>query len=236
MIKVAIVDDHQLFRKSLVLLVNSFKGVQVVSDSENGKVFIEKLEKTEIKPDIVLLDIEMPEMDGYETCIILRRNFPEIKVLIVSQLTTKESIHKILELGAHGYFTKNSDPGQLQQAIKSLEKTGYYFGMELGSVIREALLWQNRSNINVEETEVEQGGQEADKADKNGLSEREIEIIKMTCQEFSNADIAKELCISAKTVEGHKKRILDKTNTKNFIGAIIYAFRNNYLSMDDFGL
>ncbi|AWA30452.1 hypothetical protein HYN48_10340 [Flavobacterium magnum] len=233
MIKVAIVDDHQLFRKSLVLLVNSFKGVKVISDSENGKVFLETLDQTEVKPDIVLLDIEMPEMDGYETCISLRRNFPEIKVLIVSQLTTKESIHKIMELGAHGYFTKNSDPNQLQHAINSLQKTGYYFGMELGSVIREALLWQNRSTIDVPNAVEEQAGLQIEKIDKNTLSGREVEIIKLACRELNSAEIGKQLCISSKTVEGHKKRILDKTNARNFIGAIVYAFRNHYLSVDE---
>jgi DNA-binding NarL/FixJ family response regulator len=229
MIKVTIVDDHQLFRKSLVLLINSFKGVQVISDSENGKVFLEKLYKTDALPHIVLLDIEMPEMDGFETCIILRRDFPQIKILIVSQLTTKESIHKILELGAHGYFTKNSDPNQLQHAIRSLQDTGYYFGMELGSVIREALLWQNRSNINVEEEEE----LFVTPVNKDALTNREVEIIKMACMEFSAAEIAEKMCITSKTVESHKKRILDKTSTKNFIGAIMYAFKHDYLSLTD---
>lgn len=229
MIKVAIVDDHQLFRKSLFLLINSFKGVQAVSDSENGKVFLEKLYKSDVLPHIVLLDIEMPEMDGFETCIILRRDFPDIKILIVSQLTTKESIHKILELGAHGYFTKNSDPDQLQHAIKSLQNTGYYFGMELGSVIREALLWQNRSNITVNEDDTFFIAP----ANKDALTPREVDIIKLACMEFSTTEIAEKLCITVKTVESHKKRILDKTAAKNFIGSIIYAFKHNYLSLAD---
>ncbi|OYU81227.1 MAG: hypothetical protein CFE23_05535 [Flavobacterium sp. BFFFF1] len=226
MIQVAIVDDHQLFRKSLCLLIDSFEGVKSIFDACNGKDFFEKLSLSESVPDIVLLDIEMPEMNGFEVCALLRVNYPDIKVLIVSQLTTKESIHKTMELGAHGYFTKNSDPGQLQLAIKSLQEIGYYFGMELGTVIREALLWQKKASPSSNSKKKKYKSEE----EKEKLSSREVEILKMACKEYNTSEIAEKLCITVKTVESHRKHILEKTSAKNFIGAIIFALKHEYFT------
>ena len=218
MLRIAIVDDHQLFRKSLSLLISTFDGIQVVIEANNGKEFIETLEDTPI--DLVLLDIQMPEMDGYETCKILHELHPDIKILIVSQLTTKESIHKIMDLGAHGYFTKNSNPDQLEYAIKSLSDKGFYFGMELGEVLREAILWEKKAAKKVIDSTV-------------FLSKRELEIISMASQELSSAEIADKLCINIRTVETHRKRVMEKTHAKNFIGVVLFALKHNYILLDD---
>lgn len=218
MLRIAIVDDHQLFRKSLSLLISTFEGIHVAFEANNGKEFIEKLEDTPI--DLVLLDIQMPEMDGYETCKILHELHPDIKILIVSQLTTKESIHKIMDLGAHGYFTKNSNPDQLEFAIKSLSDKGFYFGMELGEVLREAILWEKKASKKVIDSTV-------------FLSKRELEIISMASQELSSAEIADKLCINIRTVETHRKRVMEKTHAKNFIGVVLFALKHNYILLDD---
>lgn len=145
MLRIGIVDDHLLFRKSMTLLINSFEGMRVVIDAENGKQFLGQLSTNVI--DVVLLDIQMPVMDGYETCKLLLSRFPEVKILIISQLTSRESIHKIMELGAHGYFTKNTNPEQLELAIRSMHEEGFYFGLELGTVIKEALLWEVKKTL-----------------------------------------------------------------------------------------
>ena len=218
MLRIAIVDDHQLFRKSLSLLISTFEGIHVAIEANNGKEFIETLEDTPI--DLVLLDIQMPEMDGYETCKILHELHPDIKILIVSQLTTKESIHKIMDLGAHGYFTKNSNPDQLEFAIKSLSDKGFYFGMELGEVLREAILWEKKAAKKVIDSTV-------------FLSKRELEIISMASHELSSAEIADRLCINIRTVETHRKRVMEKTHAKNFIGVVLFALKHNYILLDD---
>lgn len=218
MLRIGIVDDHKLFRKSLALLIATFEGVSVVIEAKNGKEFIDTLEDTTI--DLVLLDIQMPEMDGYETCKVLHELYPNIKILIVSQLTTRESIHKIMDLGAHGYFTKNSDPDQLEFAIKSLNDKGFYFGMELGEVLREAILWEKKTAKKPLDSTV-------------SLSKRELEIIVMASKEFSSAEIADKLCINIRTVETHRKRIMEKTKAKNFIGVVLFALKHQYISLDD---
>lgn len=218
MIRIAIVDDHQLFRKSLSLLISTFDSIHVAIEASNGKEFINALEETTV--DLVLLDIQMPELDGYETCKILHESHPNIKILIVSQLTTKESIHKIMDLGAHGYFTKNSNPDQLEFAIKSLSDKGFYFGMELGEVLREAILWEKKAPKKAIDSTV-------------FLSKRELEIIAMASHELNSAEIADRLCINIRTVETHRKRAMEKTHAKNFIGVILFALKHNYILLDD---
>jgi DNA-binding NarL/FixJ family response regulator len=218
--KIAIVDDHQLFRKSLVHLVNTFDGVEVVLQAGNGKEFLEKL--VDVSVDLVLLDIQMPEMDGFETCKVLREQYPDLYILIISQLTTKESIHRVMEMGAHGFFTKNSDPEQLAQAITSISDKGYYFGNELGSVLREALLWEKKANLSTKVYE-----------DNAMLTTREIEIIKLASRELSSKEIAEELNITVRTVDTHRKHIMDKTESKNIIGAVIYALKRQLINIDD---
>lgn len=218
MLRVGIVDDHLLFRRSMTLLINSFEGMSVVFDAENGKYFLEKLENNPV--DVVLLDIQMPVMDGYATCKQLLKKFPDVKILIVSQLSTRESIHKIMELGAHGYFTKNTDPNQLESALMNVHEKGFYFGLELGAVIREAMLWEkinSKNSINPKEL----------------LSERELQIIKMICKEMKSKEIADKLFINIRTVESHRKHIMDKTDAKNFIGVLLYALRNEILSLEE---
>jgi two-component system response regulator DegU len=218
MLKVGIVDDHRLFRKSLALLIGTFDDTEVHIDACNGREFLDKLEDTPI--DLVLLDIEMPEMDGFATCAYLREHYPEIKVLIVSQLTTRESIHKIMELGADGYFTKNSDPAQLEQAITSLHQNGFYFGMELGNVLREAILWEKKKLAKPADLPV-------------ALTPREIEIITMAARELSSTEIAAALNINVRTVDGHRNRLIEKTGAKNFIGVVLYALRHQFFLLED---
>lgn len=221
--KVAIVDDHQLFRKSLAHLLNSFEDIEVVLQANNGKEFLECLDNHEIH--LVLLDIQMPEMDGFQTCKVLRDKYPDIYVLIISQLTTKESIHKVMELGAHGFFTKNSDPDQLQNAILSIKDNGYYFGNELGSVIREVMLWEKKSVNTANDPYIE--------IDENCLTTREIEIIKLVSNGRSSKEISEILNINVRTVETHRKHIMEKTNSKNFIGVVVFALKYQLIALDE---
>lgn len=220
MIRIALVDDHQLFRKSLSLLIATFEAVEVVFDTADGTTLLDWLGNGE-QIDVVLLDLQMPIMDGFEICSLLKKVHSNIKVLIVSQLTTKEAIHKVMECGANGFFTKNSPPELLEQAIKGVVNNDYYFDMELAAVVREAILWQKKVNTSNSPTP------------KVLLSSREIEIILMACKEMSSFEIGDKLCISSRTVEKHRKRIMEKTDSKNFIGVVLFALKNNSIYLDD---
>ncbi len=218
MIKIALVDDHQLFRKSLAMTLTSFGGVEVVNDTDDGNQLLDFLEEKPV--DIVLIDLQMPKMDGFELCSEIKTHFPNIKILIVSQLTTKEAIHKVMELGVNGFFTKNSPPEQLEQAIKSLLDKEYYFDIELSTVLREAYLWDKKYRAYKKPT-----GQV-------NLTPREIEILELSSLEMSSKEIADKLCISIRTVEAHRVNIMEKTSSKNFIGCIVYAIKNHHISIN----
>lgn len=219
MIKVAFVDDHQLFRKSLSLLISTFDGIQVTYDTDDGLAFLE-VAKSEFF-DVLLLDIQMPIIDGYEVCKRLKEINSDIKILIISQLTSKEVVHQIMECGANGFFTKNSPPDLLEHAIKSVIEKDYYFDMELAAVVREAILWEKKSDQNLEVTLA------------ISLTTREIEIIKMVSQEMSSKEIGEALFISNRTVEKHRIRIMEKTSSKNFIGVVLFALRANLIKLTE---
>jgi two-component system response regulator DegU len=218
LLRIAIVEDHLLIRKSMKMLINSFEGMEVVIDADNGQTFLEQVRACPI--DIVLLDIQMPVMNGYEACQKLLQFNPDLKVLIVSQLTTKQSIHRIMSIGAHGYFTKNSAPEELEAAIRSLYTHGYYFGSELGSVLREAILW-DKKNV-------------AEKVNLNhDLSVRELEVVALMCKEMSSEEIGAQLFISIRSVEAHRRNIMEKTCSHNVIGIILYALKRKLINIEE---
>lgn len=218
MLQIGLVDDHRLFRKSLALLIDSMDNAEVVLQAGNGKEFLEQLES--IAVDLVLLDIQMPEMDGFETCKQLRKHYPDIKILIVSQLTTKESIHKVMELGANGFFSKDAEPERLEKAIRDIGEKDYFFDDDLASVIREAILWEKRLPTNLLASPVP-------------ITRREMEVIQLACKELSSAEIAGKMFIDVRTVETHRKRIMEKTHCKNFIGVVLFALRHGLLLVDE---
>lgn len=219
MIRIALVDDHQLFRKSLTSLLNSSDDFEIIYDTDDGLHFIEYAKAVNI--DVVLLDIQMPILSGFEVCKQLKMMNPEIKILIISQLTSKEVIHYVMECGADGFCSKNSSPEHLEIAIRKIMEHDYYFDNELGSVIRDAILWDKNSNLYF------------DFSKSVTFTKREVEIIKMVCREMSTKQIANSLFISSRTVDNHKKNILNKTQTKNFVGVILFALKINAISLED---
>jgi len=215
MLKVAVVDDHQLFRESLTFLINSFKNIKVVLEARDGKNLFELLPG--IAVDLVLLDIQMPEMNGYETCDRLRIQYPDLKIIILSQVVTNTAIQKLLGLGADGFFSKNSDPSTLENALRNISKDGFFLALEPGLLQKQSALWK-KSTL--------KSGSEADVY----FTHREIEVISLACAELNSIQIADRLCINVRTVDSHRKRIMEKTKTKNFVGAIIYALREGLVN------
>lgn len=218
MTKVALVDDHQLFRKSLSLLLDSFEGVSVVYDTHDGFAFLKYLEENDI--DVLLLDLEMPLVHGFDVCKQAKLFDPSLKIIILSQLTSKEAVHQVMEMGANGYFTKNTSPGMLENAIQNVMDKDYCFDMALSSVIREALLWKKKRPVFSDSPSVY-------------LTPKEIEIIKLATLEKCSKEIADVLNISTRTVEKHRNHIMEKTQSKNFIGVVLYALKNNIIVLDE---
>jgi len=218
MLRIGIVDDHLLFRRSLVLLVNTFPNTKVVLQAGNGQELLAQLNAVAI--DLLLLDIQMPAMDGFQTCTTIKRLYPDIKILIISQLSTREAIHKVMELGANGFFSKNSNPEQLEQAIRGIKDKEFYFEQELGAIVREIVSGTKKR-------------QSASTDSAVAISAREMDVLRLACKEYSSIEIADRLCITARTVDTHRKRVMERTQSKNFIGVIVYALRHGLLFIDD---
>ena len=218
MLKIAIVDDHKLFRKSLAALVGTFDGVEVVFETDSGKEFLEFLESNK-DIDLVLMDIQMPEMDGYKLCTKTLNAHDTIKILMISQLSSKETIRHVMQSGAHGFITKNSEPEQLELAIRNMDGNGFYLGPELGSILKDLMLYQQTANDF--------------QPDANFLTDREKQVIQLICKGKSSAEIAEELFIHQRTVETHRQRMITKVGAKNFIGVIVFALKHNLLDVED---
>ena len=218
MIKIALTDDHTLFRKSLRILINSFEDCEVVMEAGNGIELEEKIGKADV--DVLLLDIQMPEQNGIVTCSNIHRDYPNIKILILSQLESKEMVLKMIESGADGYFTKNTNPENLEKAIRDISSEGFYFDKNLGAVIRQALV-KSKDTVLVNDRFIVD------------FTNRELDVIRLISQQRTNFEIAEILGISERTIETHRKKMILKTESKNIIGVITYAVKNNIIVLSD---
>ncbi|MBA4195990.1 MAG: DNA-binding response regulator [Chitinophaga sp.] len=209
--KIVVVDDHAMFRKGLCMLINMFANYTILFDAENGKDFIHKLKENDL-PDIVLMDISMPEMDGYDTTVWLKNKHPEIKVIALSTMDADTAIIKMIKCGAKGYVLKDAEPDELKLAFNEVLSKGFFYN-EL--VSRKIL---NSINLLVDEDS------SVNKLLK--LSERELTFLQLACSEKSYAQIAKEMFVSERTIDGYRDALFKKLNLNTRVGLVLYAIKN----------
>lgn len=209
MIKIIIADDHQLFIEGIHSLINSMENMEIIHEVNNGQQLIEYLENT--KCDLVLMDINMPIIDGIEATKIIKKLYPEIKILMLTMFSSRDYIEKLLRVGADGYLLKNTDASELKEAIESLMRGESYFSKEVTERIMEGLQKKKHDEKNKHLIE---------------LTEREIDVLKLIVQEFTTAEIAEKLFISPHTVETHRKNLISKLNVRNIAGLVKYAIEN----------
>ena len=219
MFKIALVDDHELFRKSLIFVLEQLDSIEVVFDTNDGTLLLQYLQNKTV--DLVLLDIQMPVMDGFTLCKKIKQLNADTKILTVSQLTTKESIHQIFESGANGFFSKNSSTDSFKEAVLSMIEKDYYFDISLSDVVKEAMIWKKKQdNRNLI-------------LDKDILSPREKEIIFWSAKGLTCQQIAEQLFISKRTVEAHRKTIMEKTSCLNIIEVVVFGLKERIITLDD---
>jgi DNA-binding NarL/FixJ family response regulator len=209
-IRVVITDDHRIIRDGLRSLLEQDSGIEVVGEAANGMELLDLLEQTEA--DVALLDINMPVMNGYETVGLVKERFPETQVVALSMLNDVPSMQRMIESGAIGYILKNTGYEELATAIK-LAATGTPFicsGMSID------MLQRGTSNPLQE--------------DNAGLSKREMEVLLLIAEGYTNAEIADKLFVSKRTIETHRQNILEKTKTKNTAHLIKYAMEHRLIS------
>jgi len=211
---VAIVDDHLLFTSFMAHVLNDLRGISVVLTAKDGVDFFEKLKKTDKKPDVVLMDIEMPKMDGLKATKKLQKNYPEIKVIIVTMHTDDSFILALIESGADGYLFKNAEPKELEKAIVSVREGEKHFNKEALYAISTNMV----RNKNVKHRLTKKG---------IALSNRETQVLELLCEAKNTREISDTLNISERTVESHRQNLLLKTESKNAAALLIYALSHD---------
>ena len=202
-IKLLIADDHKILLDGIVSLLQSEKSFEVAGTAHNGYEVMELVNKNEY--DVCLLDINMPGMDGMEAAKIIKASKPEIKIIMLTTYNDREIISELIHIGASGYLLKNSDKLELVEAIKKVMSGRYYFSAEVEEIIMQGVAEKKNTEVIV-------------------LTDREIEIVKLLGKEYTNEKIAAELHISYRTVETHRKNIMQKTKSHNLAGLLKHAY------------
>ena len=219
-LKLAVVDDHKLFRQGLIQILKKFDTYEVIFEAASGEELLEKVAVTQ--PEIVLLDLNMKGMSGQEASVILRSEYPAMKIIILSMNYSHDYIRQMMKIGVHGYLPKDIDQKKLVEAIDQVYTKGHYMDDEIAAVLREALQINERRNTK-KSTVI---------ASENiVLTEREMEVLKLICKGFNTGQIAEELFISYRTVEGHRKNLLLKTGASNSVSLVVFAVKHSLIDM-----
>ncbi len=208
--KIAIVDDHTLFTGALSEMITQLGNYEVVLRGENGRDFISKLNSASELPDIVLLDLSMPIMDGFETLAWLKSNRPEIKAIILSMNDDEQSVINCLKLGAKGYLLKNTSPVVLKNAMETVMNKGFFHNETINSALLQNM---NESGVGSQNT--------------IDLKENEIFFLKLVCTEMTYKEIADEMKLSPKTVDGYRTNLFKKLGVKSRVGLALYAMQHH---------
>lgn len=211
-ITIAVADDHALFRKGLVGLLEDFGFVEHVYEASNGLELIELLKIADPLPEIVLLDLRMPVMDGVEATEKIKELFPEIKIIILTMQDDESFILHMIEKGINSFLLKNVEPEELERVIKTLQTREFYFNEKLSNMVVKALYSKGKKATSIYYDSL--------------FTEREIEVLKLICEELTNQEIADKLNVSKRTIDGHRTALFDKSGVKNTAGLVIYAVKN----------
>ncbi|RZL48335.1 MAG: response regulator transcription factor [Pedobacter sp.] len=218
-INIAIADDQKLFRKGMVALVGTFDGMSLIFEAGNGIELLELCEHSEIKPDVILLDLSMPEMNGLDALKILKEKHVAIKVIVLTINEAENFILATIQAGANGYLAKNAEPEEVELAIREVFKNDFYFTLPMLEIMRKGLVKKLQPLAFEKE---------------DHLTPREKEVLQLICKQFSSIEIAEKLFLSNRTVEGHRNNLLQKTSSRNTAGLVLYALKNKLIDLSDF--
>ncbi|MDX1936955.1 MAG: response regulator transcription factor [Flavihumibacter sp.] len=215
-IKVAIADDHKIFRKGVILSLRPYPNIEFIIEAENGQELIDALQIPDATlPDVILMDLRMPQKDGIETTKYVAKQFPQIHIICLTMFEDERYVSHMMEVGANGYLLKSAEPQEIKQAILEVMAKGYY----LNNFVNRILLKKSHNkqkaapNLNHEIT----------------ISDRERDVIKYICMEFTAQEIAQKLEVSARTVESIKDRLMERFGAKNTAGLVFFAVKNNLI-------
>lgn len=215
-IDVVLVDDHNLFREGIKFLLSQIGNINVVGEASNGKELIDFLATID-QPDIIFMDINMPEMNGVEACTVVSKKHKGINIIALSMNDEQEYYYKMIQAGAKGFVQKQAGREKLEEAIKEVLSGGSYFPED----ILRKIIFKFGTEDSVENSIEKQ----------YGLTKREKEVLALLCQGYTNAETAEKLFLSPKTIEGHRANLLSKTGTKNSAHLVMFAIKNGIIKI-----
>lgn len=213
LVKVAIADDHQIFRKGVILSMRHYTNIKFVLEAENGERLIQGLE--EAQPEVILMDLRMPIKDGIETTKYVNKHFPDIRIIILTMYEDERFVGHLMESGANGYLLKSTEPSEIKKAIGDVMRTGFYLNNFVNKILIKKNYAKQKFNPNLNNEVV--------------ISDREKEVLTLVCMEFTANEIAQKMEISPRTVEAIKDRLMERFGVKNSVGLVFYAMKNSLI-------
>jgi DNA-binding NarL/FixJ family response regulator len=211
-IKIVLVDDELLFRKGILFLLEREDNIEVVYEASNGIELIDFLNQATTLPDIVITDLKMPFLDGVEATKIIHKEFPEIKIIALTSYDSNSFVANMIDMGASSYIVKNATPQELIKTITEVARKGFFYNENVMKIIQEDFTTNKNNKKGIT---------------NHFLTNREVEILQLICEQKTTAEIGEILFISPRTVEGHRNNLLLKTESKNIAGLVFYAIQNN---------
>jgi len=218
MIKIAIADDEALFRKGMAMLLGEAEDLHIIAEAGDGKELLENLAKAEILPDILLLDMKMPNLNGIEAAKIIREKYSSIRIIVLSTYFSKAFIINMIEIGAASYLPKNTTPEEVESTIREVMTKGFSYNQQVLEVIRDNMIQKTKPKLNT--------------PFGIDLTTREKEVLQLICEENTTSEIAEKLFISPRTVDGHRNNLLSKLGCKNVAGLVVFAIQHELVTIN----
>ncbi len=224
-IKIVIADDELLFQKGISFILGREKNMEIIKEVSNGQELMDYLNSIDDLPDVVLMDLKMPHLNGVEATKLMSSKFPTIKIIALTSYNTDSFIANMIHVGAVSYLVKNATPKEMIDTINEVYDKGFYYNDVVLKVINDGLISPNqKAKLN------------KSSFSDDYLTNREREILQLICMQHSTAEIAEKLFISPRTVEGHRNSLLLKTESRNVAGLVVFALQNKIIDFDDFTL
>jgi len=218
-IKIAIADDEVLFRQGISFILNKEVNFDIVLQAEDGADLLSQLQNSEVLPDIILMDLKMPNLNGVEATKVIKKEYPSIKIIAITSYYSKPFISNMIATGAVAYLAKNTPPKEVITTVNAVADKGFYYNDNVMQVIQENML-----NPDAKVTR--------SYFDLDYLTKRETEVLKLICAQKTTNEIAEELFISPRTVEGHRNNLLLKTESKNVAGLVVFAVKHKIVELE----
>ncbi len=212
-IKVAIADDHQIFRKGVILSMRPYTNIKFIFEAENGEDLLTKIKEDE--PDVVLCDLKMPVKDGIDATKQIAKDYPRIRVIILTMYEDERFVGHLMDCGAAGYLLKSTEPAEIRKAVMDVVRSGFYLNPFVNKVLIKKNYGKQKFNPSLTNEVV--------------VSDREKEVLTLVCMEFTAVEIAQKMDISARTVEAIKDRLMERFGVKNSVGLVFYAMKNQLI-------